>query len=43
MKYTKPEVLALGRAVDAVQSLTKPGNNFDGSPERTDDAYQSDE
>jgi hypothetical protein len=42
MNYTKPEVLLLGRAVDAVQSLSKPGSSIDGG-EGTNDAYESDE
>jgi hypothetical protein len=43
MTYTKPEVLLLGRAVDAVQSFSKPGGTFDGTSQQTNPAYESDE
>jgi hypothetical protein len=42
MTYTKPEVLLVGRAVDAVQSFAKPGQQLDG-PEGTNSTYESDE
>jgi len=43
MEYTKPEVQLLGRAVDAVQSNTKPGGQIDGTPRESTSAYEADE
>ena len=44
MNYTKPEVLILGRAVDAVQGTSKPGGMIDGSPQQqSSSAYEADE
>ena len=43
MNYTKPEVVALGRAVDAVQGIGKPGGSLDGSNEFSAGAYEADE
>jgi hypothetical protein len=43
MEYTKPEVLLLGRAVDAVQMNTKGGENQDAPNSRTTGAYEADE
>ncbi len=44
MKYAKPEVLLLERAVSAVESHTKPGGNedFPDDSESTS-AYEADE
>jgi hypothetical protein len=43
MEYTKPEVLLLGRAVDAVQLHTKNGDNPDGPGTQSTAAYEADE
>jgi hypothetical protein len=43
MTYTKPEVLLLGRAVDAVQSQLKDDQQYDSSAEQSASAYQADE
>jgi hypothetical protein len=43
MNYTKPEVLLLGRTVDAVQSNEKQGDNLDSETTRTIAAYEADE
>jgi len=44
MNYTRPEVLLLGRAIDAVQGSGKPGGGFDlGMEEKTSGAYEADE
>jgi hypothetical protein len=43
MEYTKPEVLVLGQAIDAVQSVGKPGGNLDSLIEYSSSAYESDE
>jgi hypothetical protein len=43
MRYTKPEVLLLGRAVQAVQMNSKGGDPVDGFDTRTAGAYEADE
>jgi hypothetical protein len=44
MTYTKPEVRFVGRAIDAVQSHTKPGGQLDGmNSEQSSSAYEADE
>jgi hypothetical protein len=43
MEYTKPEVLVLGQAVDAVQGVGKPGGHLDSSIEYSSSAYEADE
>jgi len=44
MTYTKPEVLLLGRAVDAVQNQEKDGSHLDSAePSYTSGAYEVDE
>jgi hypothetical protein len=43
MKYTKPEVVALGRATDAVQSHSKPGGNIETPMTTSTSAYEADE
>jgi hypothetical protein len=45
MKYTKPEVLAFGQAIDAVQATgtTKGSGDVDTESTRTGSAYEADE
>ncbi len=43
MKYTKPELLLLGQAVEAVQGVGKPGGSLDASIEHSAGAYEADE
>jgi hypothetical protein len=43
MNYTKPEVVSLGRAVDAVQSHAKGGASLETAMTTTNSAYEADE
>ncbi len=43
MNYTKPEVRALGLAIDAVQSHNKPGGNIESPMSTSTSAYEADE
>jgi hypothetical protein len=43
MTYTKPEVLLLGPASDAIQGTGKPGGHIDGSGDLSSGAYEADE
>jgi hypothetical protein len=43
MTYTKPEVLLLGRAMNAVQMNSKGGEVIDGTDSKTTGAYEADE
>jgi hypothetical protein len=43
MTYTKPEVLLLGRAVDAVQAHAKGPSNQDIPGSQSTSAYEADE
>jgi hypothetical protein len=45
MRYTKPEVLVLGKAIDAVQAThtTKGNGNVDFPGMQTGSAYEADE
>ena len=43
MTYTKPEVLFLGRAIDAVQMNNKVSGSVDGPSSHTSGAYEADE
>jgi hypothetical protein len=44
MNYTKPEVAALGDAVQVIQSLhTKTGMVYDGTQQQINPAYDLDE
>jgi hypothetical protein len=41
MKYEKPEIVVMEQAIQAIQSVTKMGENFDTQPSNA--AYRSDE
>jgi hypothetical protein len=41
--YTKPEMLVLGRAIDAVQTNSKGGQVIDAPLSKTAGAYEADE
>jgi len=43
MTYTKPEVLVLGRAIEAVQATSKGSGSVDGINTHTASAYEADE
>jgi hypothetical protein len=45
MRYTKPEVLVFGQAIDAVQATgtAKGDGNLDGESKQTGSAYEADE
>jgi hypothetical protein len=43
MKYEKPEVVVLAKAVNAIQGVHKGGTTVDSQPIGTTPAYEADE